>query len=236
MENTDDFSSARTETTTKKLIAQSDFFLFRVAAHRHVNRETETFESERLDNWPSILVAIWNDPSVQLIAIQKRSSAFPRPASAVNLIVEKISSILDHHQLRVIAEPLFEKRVFWDLVEQYQGRIQALDFEFITPNMANISGSLPQDLKEFAKSVNSHRNSLSIESDSQSALNVSEDNSTMAGLVDYSSEGGGNVSIKISGISKKHHTSKTVKEIEVSEIELNGTGEEVAEILKDLMR
>lgn len=227
LRQTDDFSSSRTKTVTKKLIERDDFFLFRVAAHRSVNRETENFESERLENWPSVLVAVWNDPTVQLIAVQKRSSAFPRAASAVNLVVEKISSVLDHQQLRVISDPLFEKRVFWDLVKKYKGKIQRLEFEFITPNMANISGSLPKDLKDFAKSVNSHRNSLSIESDNQSALNVSEDNNTMAGLVEYSSEGGGNVSLKISGLSKKHHTSKTVKEIEVSEIELNGTGEEV---------
>ena len=97
---------------------------------------------------------------------------------------------------------IFEKRQFWSLLHQYEGRVKSVEFEIITPNMANISGSLSDDLKDFAKATNSARNKLKIESDPEAPLRLEEDNRTLQGLVNYSSEGGGNISLKIDGVKK----------------------------------
>ena len=83
--------------------------------------------------------------------------------------------------------------------------------------------------------TNSVKNKLDIEADPESSLHVERDNSTIGALSDYTSDGGGNVAIKVNGLSKKIHTSKTVKQVDISEIELQGTAEEVASILKELM-
>lgn len=66
------FRSGRTETITKKLAAQEDFFLFKIAANRSIHRETKEFTDEYLDNWPSILVGIWNRPEFSWL--QSRSA------------------------------------------------------------------------------------------------------------------------------------------------------------------
>ena len=56
------------------------------------------------------------------------------------------------------------------------------------------------------------------------------------GLADYTSEGGGNVSISLSGVKKKIRTSTTVKEIEISDAKLEGDPKDIADILKGLLR
>lgn len=154
----------------------------------------------------------------------------------MKMIMNAISSQLGHHHLRAIHEPLFEKQQFWSLLHKYEGRVKSVEFEIITPNMANISGSLSDDLKDFAKATNSTRNKLKIESDPEAPLHLVEENRTLQGLVNYSSEGGGNISLKIDGVKKKYHTSKTVKEIQLGDMEISGSAEEVAAVVKELLK
>jgi len=151
-------------------------------------------------------------------------------------LINAISSQLAHHHLRAIHEPLFEKQHFWSLLHQYEGKIKSVEFEIITPNMANISGSLSDDLKDFAKATNSTRNKLKLESDPEAPLHLEENNSTLQGLVNYSSEGGGNISLKIDGIKKTYNTSKTVKEVQLGDMEIQGSAQEVASVIKELLK
>lgn len=232
----DHFRNSRTETVTKRLFDRDEFFLFRIASNRSLHRETKDFTEEYLDNWPSVLVAIWNVPDAQIFAIQKRTTAFRSTEAVVKLILDTVQPLISSYHLRAIYEPIVERKVFWDIVDKYQGRIQKIEFEFVTPNMANISGSLPENLKDFAKATNSVKNKLDIESDSESNLYIEKKNDTLNALADYTSDGGGNVSLKIAGLSKKIHTSKTVKHIEISDMQLQGTAEEVVGILKEVMK
>ena len=233
--STKNFSDKRNETNTKKLYEDEEFFLLRVAHNRSIHRETKDFKDEIIDNWPSILIAIWNHPDKQLIAVQKRSTAFKTCESAVNMILNALSSQLATNHLRAINEPLFERQKFWSLLQEYEGKIKSVEFEIVTPNMANISGALPDDLKEFARNTNSTRNKLKIESDPDAPLHLDEENCTLKGLVNYSSDGGGNISLKIDGISKKYNTSKTVKEIHLEYTEMQGDPESIAKVMKELL-
>jgi len=230
------FSDKRYETITKKLYQDREFFLLRIANNRSIHRETKDFKEEMIDSWPSILVAIWNDPEQQLIAVQKRTSAFWSCEAVVKMIINAVSGHLSNHHLRAIYEPLFEKQQFWSLLHKYEGKIKSVEFEIITPNMANISGSLPDDLKEFAKNTNSARNKLKLESDPEAPLHLEESNPVLQGLVNYSGDGGGNISLKIDGVKKKYNTSKTVKEIEIGEMEIQGNAESITQVLKDLLK
>lgn len=235
---TKSFSDKKHETITKKLIEKDggDFFLLKIAHNRSIHRETREFKDEIIDNWPSILVAIWNKPDKQFIAVQKRTTAFSSCDVVVKMILGKLSIYLSHHHLRAIHEPLFEKKQFWSILNQYQGKVKSVEFEIVTPNMANISGALPEDLKEFARQTNSTRNKLKIESDPDAPLHLVQDNKVLQGLVNYSSEGGGNISLKIDGVKKTYHTSKTVKEITLGEIEMQGGAEQIMNALKELLK
>jgi hypothetical protein len=230
------FSDQKHETITKKLLAQGHFFLLRIAHNKSIHLETKEFRNETIDHWPSILVAIWNEPDKQLIAVQKRTTAFSSCEVVVKMILGKLSNYLVQHHLRAIYEPLFEKKQFWSILDQYKGKVKFVEFEIVTPNMANISGTLPEELKEFAKQTNSIKNKIKIESDPEASLHLEKENSTLRGLVNYSSEGGGNISLKIEGIKKIYHTSKTVKEVTLGETQVQGNAEEVVKALKELFK
>ena len=230
------FSDKKHETVTKRFHERDGFFLFKIATNRSIHRETREFKDEIIDNWPAILVGVWNKPDKQLIAVQKRTTAFSSSEVAVKLILGKLADQLAHHHLRAIHEPLFEKKQFWAILNQYQGKVKSVEFEIITPNMANISGTLPEDLKEFARQTNSTRNKLKIESDPEAPLHLEESNRVLQGLVSYSSEGGGNISVKIDGVKKKYQTSKTVKEVTLGEVEMQGGAEQIVQALKELLQ
>jgi hypothetical protein len=77
---------------------------------------------------------------------------------------------------------------------------------------------------------------LKLESSPGAPLHLDKKNPTLKGLVDYSSEGGGNIAVKIDGISKKLHTEDTISEIDIGAIEMNGSGEFISKIMKDLLK
>lgn len=229
------FASGRTETAAQLLVHDDDFLLYRLAANRSLQHETKDFKTELIDNWPKILVAIWNSPDKQLVAVQHRVNAFQETDAVLKLIFGSIEHILSKYQLTAIWEPLFEKKVFWDLVHKHRGKIQEIDFELVTPNMANISRVLPENLREFAKRTNAVRSRVAIASDASSALKVDPKDEVLASLVTYSSEGGGDIAIRLTGVKKKLHTSRTVREVSVDEVHLQGQPEQVAAALKEIL-
>jgi len=230
------FDDGKHKTITKKLFEGDGFYLFKVAHNKSFHRETKDFKDEVIDNWPSVLVAIWNKPDKQLIVVQKRTAAFSSCETLVKMILGKLSAYILRYHLRAVHEPLFEKNRFWSILNKYQNRVKSVEFEIITPNMANISGTLPEELKEFAKQTNSTRNKLKIESDPEAPLHLVEDNKALKGLVHYSSEGGGNISLKIDGVKKIYHTSNTVKEISLGEVEMSGDASGIVEALKEILQ
>jgi hypothetical protein len=230
------FVSARTHTVTQSLAKADDFHLYRIAANRSLHHETRDFNTEVIDNWPKILVVIWNAPNKQLIAVQHRVNAFQGTDAVMKLVFDSIEPLLAKNQLTALWEPLFEKQIFWDLVNKYQGKIQEIDFELVTPNMANISGVLPENLRQFAKLTNAVKSHVAITSDRASSLKISQDDPVLNALVEYSSEGGGDISLRLAGIKKKVHTSRSVREVTIDEAVLQGTPENVASILKELLK
>lgn len=229
------FKNGQTEAVWKKMYDDKSFTLARVAANRVIRRETREFTAEQLENWPSLLVAIWNAPEKQLVAVQRRPVAFKETKTVAGLVLNRVERLLEKRHLTIKWEPLFETQVFWDIVEQFQGRIQQISFELITPNMANISGSLPDDLKEFQKQTNSTSSTYSISAEKASALNIDRKNKTLNGLVEYSSNGGGDISVRLKNVRKQIRTSKTVKSVTVDDVQLQGSAEEVVQVLKELL-
>jgi hypothetical protein len=229
------FSGGRTQTATQRLANADDFLLYRIAANRSLQHETRDFKTEVIDNWPKILLVVWNAPDKQLIAVQHRVTAFQDTEAVLKLVFDSIEPLLAKNQLTAIWEPLFEKKVFWDLVDKYRGKIQEVDFEMVTPNMANISAVLPENLRQFAKRTNAVKSRVAITSDGASALKIDHNDPVVNALVDYSSEGGGDISLRLAGIKKKVHTSRTVREVSIDEAVLQGTPENVASILRELL-
>jgi len=214
------------------LFDKDDFLIFRFAPRRTTKIENEYFEEEQYEDWPSIIVAVWNNKEKQVMAIQDRKKAFSSTKSVLSTITNSINIALVQKQLRIAAEPIFHEEAFWNIIEQYSHQIKKIRFDLITPNMANISGMLSEDLKNLAKMTNTLSTKLEIDAE-DSALHIDKNNQQINSLVHYASQGGGNASIKVKGIQKRIQTSNSIKTIEIEELELNGDNvEDIASILK----
>lgn len=238
LKETSDFSNNKYKILAQALYndEKEKFRLLKIAVERPLNVETKDFKDGTVENWPSILIAVWNLPDKQLVAVQRKTSAFSSTKPAIRILSEALEKTLKPYHLRAIFEPMFEKREFWSLIRKHQGKIKSVEFELITPNMANISSSLSDDLKNLAKQANSTKNKLSLESDDSSALCLNENNPTVQGLVEYSSNGGGGISLKVRGIKKKINTKDSVKAFEIDELEIQGPAKKTADIIKDIMK
>lgn len=214
----------------------TDVFSIHLAPSRPLTRETPDFRQEKVENWPHITVYILNDKDEQYILIQDRVIAFANTDTVAKLIERGTRNKLERLGLSLHVERLFDKGYFWGLVETYKNRVTEVEFEFITPNMSNISHTLANTLKSLGKETNAVREDLALASDPASSLDINPSNETIQGLVDYTSEGGGDITLKIKGIRKKFHTSKSSKEVHLTGLEITAPPEQVAQILREALR
>lgn len=213
-----------------------DFFKIQLAPSRPLTRETHDYRREKVENWPHIEAYVLNNPADQLLIIQDRVTAFANTDTVANIILRGTRGTLDRIGLSLQIEPLFDEAYFWGLVNEYSNRITWVEFEFITPNMANISKTLADTLKSLGKETNAVREQLTLRSDPSSSLDISQENATIQGLVEYTSQGAGDIKLKIKGIRKRFQTSNSRREVHLSGIEITAGANEIAEIIREALR
>lgn len=206
------------ETSQKVCFYKNDVLCLKIAAQKTIERDTENFSKERIDNWPHVTVLINNDPTVQMIAISENIRAFSSAEVVVKVLQNAFNNRLRAYQVKMHVEAIFDKQEFWSLVDKYETKLQSVKFELISPNLANISKSLTLDLKQLNKDTNSHKTNLEFNSPTGATLEINPNNVTLNGLVDYAAQGGGNISVKVKGLKKKIQTSKSIKTIAVDEL------------------
>ncbi len=224
------------ELNQKLILSEDPWIAFKLAAHKSLERNNENFRKEQIENWPYVTVLINNDPDIQIIAVSKNRRAFTSGGVIASLIRESLSKHLLHYQLSMHVEAIFDKSEFWNIVKQFEGKITNVRFELISPNMANISKALELDLKQLNKDTNSHKTVLELNSPEGARLEIKKTNKNINGLVEYSSEGGGDISFKISGYKKRVHTSRSVSIIDIDEITVDNLTSEKLDIFLNLIK
>ena len=177
-----------------------------------------------------------NNQDDQLLIIQERVTAFANTDTVANIILRGTRGVLDKIGLSLQIEPLFDESYFWGLVNQYSNRITWVEFEFVTPNMANISKTLVNTLKNLGKETNAVREQLTLRSDPLSSLDITPSNELIQGLVEYTSKGAGDIKLKIKGIRKRFQTSTSRREVHLSGIEVTADAKEIIEIIREALR
>lgn len=218
-------------------IQNGNAFILTLAPLRHIKRETPDFRTEQIDHWPHTTVVLLNHPNEQFILVQERSSAFANTDTVIKVLEKATRKALQNTGLRLHIENMFESSYFWDLIREHENRITRVEFEFVTPNMANISSSLEDTLKQLSKDTNAAISELELKSDPLSALKISNNNPTIRGLAEYISQGGGNISMKVRGIRKTIKTSNSSKEIQIDNIHLESSyPEHIIKIMRELLK
>jgi hypothetical protein len=237
LEKTRDFSTGRIKLIHKQIAKGDDVFAYRIATSRNLTRETKDFRKERVENWPSILVAFDNKPDVQKLLVQRNSNVFQLPRTVPNLLSERLNRGLAEYQLELHIEPTFVRTEFWKLVEEHKNKIIEAHFELVSPNMANISHVLADELKGFAQSTNTAKTNLTLESPKAGRLSLDQKDKNLESLVDYASKGGGNVAIRVQGLRRRIQTDRTIAKVTVDKVEIEGaTADDIIEIFEKLTR
>lgn len=206
----------------------------------HVKRTTRIWtrkgnKPQKIENWPIFWVIINNNPLVQMMAIQHRSEAFIGGSRKVAQFIHKtLSYYLSDRQLLIEMEPIFSKKQFWEYINLQDKKIEKISFELITPNMANISEMAAESLKTIAKGSNAESTNVTMLAPKTGSLRISEEEENVRGLVDYTSLGGGTITLKIRGIKKLFKSIDIRKEVTIDEIELSGEAENVVNVANKL--
>ena len=213
-----------------------DAFLLRMGVRRTVTLHTRDFDERETEDWPGIVVAIDNDPEVQKTAIQLDFRVFRHTQTVARILEDNLNRALRKDNLSVYFEPLFERSDFWKTVERYPNQILRASFDLISPNMSNISGELNLDLAELHKNTNTKRTKLELNSDRGTALQLTPKDPTVNSLVNYASDGGGEISLKIVGLKRKIKTSQSIKETSFQELRITGRDEkQIGQIARDIL-
>jgi len=151
-------------------------------------------------------IFFWNNSSKQIIAIEHCLQIYRNPSAFIKIIDKEFSKELLKKNLAIYIEPILDLTSFFK--PELVNNINELELELITPNMANISGAL-ENFKKFACDANAVSSKLSIKSNENSKLDITD---TLGILIDYVKNGGGKISVKVDKFKSK----KTAKETVIS--------------------
>ena len=215
--------------------SEKDYYLFKIAQKKNTTI-TKNFKNTNIPNEPYCYVIFNNDDSVQKIAISDNIDAFSKPDTVKNILKKVFKRDLENYGLNIEIEQMFDSINFWEYVKKYDDQITLVNFKFIKPNLANISKSLPTDFKEFADNVNSHESHIVIKAPEKGTLeNITQQNLAVNGLVEYSANGAGSIKLKVKSIRKQLNTKEKPLTLEVRELDIEGTPEQVIKLYKSIV-
>lgn len=214
---------------------EDEYYIFKVANKKKAVI-TKNFKKETIENEPYVYVLINNDPSVQKIAISDNTNAFSSPGVVKTILKTLFRKDLEQYGLNIEIEQLFNATDFWEYIKTYKSVVTYLNFQFIKPNLANISKSLPEAFKLASDNVNSHESHITFKAPERGVLeNIDKKNKDINGLVDYASEGGGTIKLKVKNIRKQLNTNDKPIIIQADEISIEGAAEQVVKMFKTII-
>lgn len=212
-----------------------NIFVIKLANKKYVNVVQDFIEKE-IPTQPFVYILIDNDDTEQKIAISHNSDAFSNPDVVKNILFREFDKGLAKYGLTIKIEGQFNKEAVWKMIRAHKNELKSLEIKYIKPNLANISSSLPEEFKKLTEQVNSQESTINFRAPSNGVLeNITRDNKDLEGLIDYTSEGAGNVKIGIKGYRKKISSKDTPIEIGIDEAVFEGKAEDIIKVIKEVL-
>lgn len=184
----------------------------------------QNFTKHSITTEPFVYIIINTNPNSQKVGISRNIEAFSSESVALNVLLQVFNRYLKKLGLKISFEKIYDKKEFWSLLNQYSGKIKMLRFEIIKPNMSSISHSIKDYLKPLIEKTNSQITKVSLEADKGETLDkITPVNKYLNSLVDYTSEGGGNVVLRVNDQRKLINSSDLSKTLLIPESDLKGT-------------
>jgi hypothetical protein len=211
-----------------------EYYLLKIA-NKKTTKIVKDFESKTLENEPYVYVIINNNPAEQKILISQSIDAFSSHSTVKNILRTIFVKELKYYGLNIEIEQMFDVVNFWKLVAKHQHTLTMLNFKFIKPNLANISKTLPEDIRSFSESVNGHETNLVVKAPENGILeNINTENEMVNGLVDYSAKGGGEIKLKLKNIRKQINANEGVITTSIDEASIEGSPDQIFKVYKTL--
>lgn len=215
--------------------SENGFYLFKLA-NKKVTTITQNFENLIIDNEPYVYIIINNDKDVQKIAISENFDAFSTTDVVKNILKKVLQKDLTKYGLSIEIEQLFDSVNFWKYVNSHKDQITYINFQYIKPNLASISSSLPEDFKNFADNVNSHESHLTIKAPTNGKLdNIDKSNKEINGLVEYASNGAGSIKLKVKNLRKQLNTKENPIILQIDQIDIEGAADQVIKLYQTIV-
>ncbi len=216
---------------TKIEAAKKNSILLRMGVEKSKEVDNSNFVKEKIKDYPNIYIYINNEPEKQYILIQSNSDAFTETKAVANILATTLKRKLSVDNLAIYIEKKFDSKEFWETIKTYEGSIRELKFEFIKPNMSNISQSAVSSIRILKDKLNSHKTDLLLKAPARGVLeNLNEDDQEINNLVDYQKEGGGPPpEIKITGL--RHYIKTSESEITFILDSFTGSADDLIKIL-----
>lgn len=203
-----------------------------IAREKSVNFFREDYVKDSIPSFPPVYLIIDNDREHQIIAVEN-SSEYANTNTILKELEKNLQRTLSKYNLLVKFSPIYKENSFWDYIEKNKDDISRLHFTLITPNMSNISGRLCGDLKEIAKHTRAATSDYKISADKDATLQIDRGNEAIAGLVDYTAQGGGTVSVRRKGSKICFKSNDYQVDIEIEDLELNEDIKNLIELIRE---
>lgn len=177
------FRGGTSELTSKFLYSDGTMIYYKLGVKRSTTLYTKDLSPHSEENYPNLIIAFNNDPTVQKIAIQNNTAAFKELTTVSNIIQETLEEELKPYNLSFYTEPIYDKQEFWNLVKKYPKQITQLTFDLISPNMANITRNLQLNLKQLYEDTNTHKTKVELNADHESYLDIKKESKLMFGAM-----------------------------------------------------
>lgn len=231
-----EFKSGSRKFSHSFLLQEDTWTVFKLAAHKIKTWNSPELIKKKIPDYPFVYVVIDSHPDQQLLAISKDTTAFQSTAAVTRILENNFNRILQHFNLAVYISPLKRVRSFWQTMEIYEGRIAALSFSLISPNMPGVSKALTKvNLHEFKDLMNSQKTDIAFQSGKGDTLVVEQDNEVVNELAQYTSEGGGSCSFRLKGYRKKMNAHGDTISVELDEWTLTNASPDALAILRSLL-
>lgn len=167
----------------------------------------EDFLEEPTEDWKRCYLFVSLDPKKQYIAIEHKPSVFAHPLHTLRRLGDEINPYLLEQSYEIGINPVLDPRKFWDVVSEYEGKIQKLKFEYLAPNFLNLDSSLHQGLKK-AKEATGMTNLSLIFENHEGNLMIPKGKQMIEETVEEATKGGGSIEIRIRGGKKVYDSNK----------------------------
>ena len=178
-----------------------------------LNIVLEDHSHDKIPTYPYSNIFIDNNKETQLIAIEYLS--YLKPKDVIKNFQTNLNKKLYEKGLCIKISQIYQKKSFWEFVENNHDSISKVSFNIITPNMSSISFNLNEEIKDIAKEIGAHETKLSLKAQVGEVLHLQKDNKTIDGLVDYSSQGGGRITVNLQGVKISYDSNNQQYNVEI---------------------